>query len=236
VTTAFDAYADTYREEVEKATAFARQSLSFFTEIKAGALLSLTWDLLGDPAGLRALDVGCGPGETDALLGAFGALHGVDVSRELLRRARVRSPGTMYTHYDGVRLPYADASFDLAFAICVVHHVPPESRSVFAAELGRVVRPGGIAAIVEHNPLNPLTRLGVARCAFDDDAKLLRRGSALKLLRQARLEPASARYILFFPWRGRALRALERRISRVPFGAQYLVVGRRPDGLDSSTG
>jgi hypothetical protein len=31
--------------------------------------------------------------------------------------------------------------------------------------LVRVVRPGGVAAIVEHNPLNPLTRLVVARCA-----------------------------------------------------------------------
>jgi len=51
---------------------------TFFTEAKAEALLELTWELIGDPAALRALDIGCGTGETDALLGAFGELHGVD--------------------------------------------------------------------------------------------------------------------------------------------------------------
>jgi SAM-dependent methyltransferase len=215
---------------VEKAIAFVRRDLSFFTEAKADALLELTWKLLGDPAALRALDVGCGTGETDALLGAFGELHGVDVSRELVRHARRRSPRTTFTHYAGQRLPYDDGSFDLAFAICVVHHVPPEQWSAFAAEIGRVVRPGGVVAIVEHNPLNPLTRLVVARCTFDKTAFLLGRRRALGLLRAGGLEPAFDRYMLFFPWAGRASRALERRLSSVPLGAQYIVAGRRrPD-------
>jgi SAM-dependent methyltransferase len=230
VTSLFDAYADTYREEVEKATSFARRDHSFFTQAKADALLELAWDLLGDPAGLRALDVGCGTGETDALLAAFGELHGVDVSREALRRARARSPGTTYRRYDGERLPYGDGSFDLVFAICVVHHVPPERWRRFAAELSRVVRPGGVAAIVEHNPVNPLTRLVVARCPFDGDARLLGRRRALELLHGAGLAPALHRYILFLPWKSHASRALERRLRSVPLGAQYIVAGRRSVG------
>jgi SAM-dependent methyltransferase len=227
MTTLFDAYADTYREEVERATAFARRDLSFFTAAKAEVLLELTRHHLGDPAGLRALDVGCGTGDTDSLLDAFGELHGVDTSRELVRRARARNPGRTYTHYDGQKLPYAEASFDLVFAICVVHHVPPRQWRRFAAELDRVVRPGGLVAIVEHNPLNPLTRLVVARCRFDVDACLLGRGRAQELLRQAGLTPVSDRYILFLPWRGPGVRALQRRLARVPLGAQYVVAGRR---------
>ena len=37
----------------------------------------------------------------------------------------------------------------------------------------RVVRPGGLLCIIEHNPFNPLTRLAVVRCEFDRDAVLL---------------------------------------------------------------
>jgi SAM-dependent methyltransferase len=230
MTSLFDAYADTYREEVERATAFARRDLSFFTRAKADALLELAGDLLGDPAELRALDVGCGIGETDALLGALGELHGVDVSREAVRRAQARSPRTTYRCYDGEHLPYPNGSFDLAFAICVVHHVPPERWRRFAAELVRVVRPGGVAAIVEHNPLNPLTRLVVARCRFDRGARLLGRRRALELLDGAGLAPAWQRYILFVPWQGRTSRAVERRLRSVPLGAQYVVAGRRAVG------
>ena len=55
--------------------------------------------------------------------------------------------------------------------------------------MARVLRPGGIAAIFEHNPLNPLTRRVVSNCVFDEDAVLLRRRRARGLLRQAGLVP-----------------------------------------------
>jgi len=228
MTSLFDAYADAYREEVERATAFSGRDLSFFTQAKADVVLELTTELVGDPGGLRALDVGCGTGETDALLGAFGELHGVDVAAEPLRRARARNPAVTYTHYDAERLPYGDAGFDLVFAICVLHHVAPRRRRRFAAELRRVVRPGGVAVVVEHNPLNPLTRLVVARCRFDRDALLVGRGHATGLLREAGLAPVCARYILFFPWRNGVWRDVERRLAFAPVGAQYLVAARRP--------
>ncbi|MGZ4334471.1 MAG: class I SAM-dependent methyltransferase [Gaiellaceae bacterium] len=228
MSTRFDQYRDSYRDEVEGSFSFIGQDLSFFTEVKTQALLELVGDRLGDPKDLRALDVGCGPGETDALLSDFGELHGVDVSAELIARAREKNPSATYAHYDGRTLPYQDGSFDFAFAINVVHHVPPAQWPTFAAELARVLRPGGVAALVEHNPLNPLTRLAVARCEFDDDAVLLSRRRALGLLRAAGLKPVESRYILFFPWRRTVLRRLERRLGALPAGAQYVVAGHRP--------
>ena len=224
----FDSYRDSYRDEVERSVSFIGQDLGFFTEVKTQALLELARDRLGDPTTLRALDVGCGPGETDALLNGFGELHGVDVSAELVARARERNPGATYAHYDGRTLPYEEGSFDLAFAINVVHHVPPAHWPGFVGELARVLRPGGVAVLIEHNPLNPLTRLAVARCEFDDDAVLLGRKHALTLLRGAGLEPVETRYILFFPWRSARLRRAERRLAALPAGAQYLAAARRP--------
>lgn len=191
-------------------------------------LIELTRRELGATTDQRALDVGCGTGETDAYLeGRFRELHGVDVAPSVVETAAQRNPWVHYSAYDGVTLPYGDGEFDLVFAICVVHHVPPADWPRFVRELARVVRPGGVLALLEHNPLNPLTRLAVARCEFDEDAVLLSRRRALALVESAGLEPLRSRYFLFFPWRSRALAALERPLGVVPFGAQYVAAGRR---------
>ena len=50
----------------------------------------------------------------------------------------------------------------------------------FVADMVRVTRPGGLVCVIEHNPLNPLTRLAVNRCPFDADAVLLRSGQLAK--------------------------------------------------------
>jgi len=161
------------------------------------------------------------------LAGELGAIDGVDISEGVLEAARLRNPSVSYRSYDGEHLPYEDKTFDLVFAICVLHHVPPPRWESFIAELARVTRPGGVLAVIEHNPLNPLTRLAVSRCEFDDDAVLLGRRRTERLLRAARLElhPPS-RYIAFFPWRNALLAKTERALRRIPLGAQYVVTGR----------
>jgi len=221
---AFDAYADRYGEAVDEAIGFAGQEHAFFLEAKAARLLDLAHRRLGDPSALRALDVGCGAGLMDGYLGALGRLEGVDVSPEMVAVARRENPGVSYEVADGARLPYEDGAFDLAFAVCVLHHVPPGERPAFAGELRRVLRPGGLVVVFEHNPLNPLTRLVVSRCVFDEDAVLLGRRETRARLAGAGLTPEEERYILFFPWRG--LARSERALSRVPLGAQYYVAAR----------
>ena len=224
----FDAYRDSYRQEVERSISFSGADLDVFTEAKAVALLRLNRERLADPATVRALDVGCGAGETARYLaGELRDLHGVDVSAEIIETARVRNPSVRYATYDGDRLPYGDGEFDLAFAICVVHHVPPAQWTAFAHELARVVRPGGLVTVIEHNPVNPLTRLAVARCAFDDDAVLLRASRAARLLEAAGVDGVRSEYIVFHPFRSPALRTLERHVAWLPLGAQYVTAGIR---------
>jgi hypothetical protein len=93
----------------------------------------------------------------------------------------------------------------------------------------RVVRENGLVVIYEHNPWNPLTRLAVARCEFDVGVTLLRPLETQRLLQRHRAPALETRYIGFFPWRKHLFRAVERRIARVPFGAQYVAVGRARD-------
>ena len=223
--TEFDRYRETYEAAVEDAIGFAGQEHSFYVEAKARRLLELARRRLG-PEPPRALDVGCGVGLTDGwLLPHVASLHGVDVSEGMVERAREANPAAAYEVYDGTRLPYADASFDLVFAICVLHHVEPREREGFASELARVTRPGGLVAVFEHNPLNPLTRRVVRDCAFDEGVELLGRRELERLLRAGGLHVTDAEYLLFFPWRGRPFAAAERALRRVPLGAQYVVAG-----------
>ena len=130
---------------------------------------------------------------------------------------------------DGRRAPFAGGSFDLVFAVCVLHHVAPGAeRDALVGEMARLARPGGMVAIWEHNPWNPLTRRVVARCPFDRDAVLLSPGEARRLLRRAGLTRVESRYGLFFPWRGLGWRRAERLLAQVPLGAQFVAMGIKP--------
>jgi SAM-dependent methyltransferase len=224
----FDRYKDVYPEEVQRSIDFIGQDVDFFAELKAQYLLDVGRRFLGRTGSLSFLDVGCGVGLTDGYLkGAVDSLHGVDVAAGALERARERNPWAQYSVYDGSVLPVADGSFDLTFAICVLHHVEPARWPDFASELARATRPDGLVVVIEHNPLNPLTRLAVSRCEFDEDAVLLPARRTRKLLGTAGLTVRESRYIAFFPWRGNMLRAVERRLGWLPLGAQYAVAGAR---------
>jgi SAM-dependent methyltransferase len=226
--TDFDAYRDAYREAVEKSIAFARTELDFFTRAKAETLLEVTARRVGNPLELSFLDVGCGPGETDRFLeGKVVGLAGVDVASELVKVASERNPWADYTAVrPGEPLPYPAQAFDVSFAVCVLHHIAPPQRSGLVREMSRVTRPGGMVAIFEHNPWNPLTRRAVARCEFDEDAVLLARGEVKRLLRGAALAEVESHYILFFTRESARLRRIERRLRRTPLGAQYVVTAR----------
>jgi SAM-dependent methyltransferase len=237
----FDQYTDSYRQAVEESIAFAGGDAARYVGAKARLLVDLARRKLGDPAQFEALDVGCGPGETDAFLeGAFSALHGVDLSAPMVERAAERNPWASYSSYEpGEPLPYEDGAIDLSFAICVLHHVRVEERSALVEEMARVTRPGGLVAVFEHNPWNPLTRKAVRDCPFDEDAELVSRLEARRLLAAADLEQAESAFIIFFPRQGSRLERIERRLGRVPLGAQYYVACRRRPArrpLSRSTG
>lgn len=224
----FDRFRDSYRDDLNRAVAFAGQDPDVYMAAKTQALLDLTRRHLGDPSLVDALDVGCGTGEAERhLLGHIRSVTGVDVSPAMIKRAREANPGAAFREYDGNRLPYDDETFGLVFAVCVVHHVRPSSWREFVGEMARVVTRDGLVAIAEHNPLNPLTRLVVNRCVFDVNACLVSQRKSRELLRDNGLAVLETRNILFVPWRGSAAARLETALRRVPLGAQYVVVGGR---------
>jgi SAM-dependent methyltransferase len=220
----FDSHAHTYEDEVRSSISFAGQEHEFFTARKVDALVELAERRLGPSSRLSVLDVGCGLGLTDRLLAPrVGRLHGIDPASEAVGEATRQGTDTTYCAGDARRLPYGTDSFDVAVAICVLHHVVPDERDDVMAELRRVVRPGGLVVVFEHNPLNPATRVAVSRCDFDVGVKLLTQGTTKRLFEAADFDVVEARSIIFTTSSASWAAVLDRRLGGIPFGAQYYV-------------
>lgn len=219
----FDQHAETYRTAVDQAAGVSVETLA---GEKARIILKVLADCVGDPHRLRVLDIGCGIGLIDQELnGGVAELCGVDTSLRSLEIARTRTPAVRFVHYDGVRLPFLDSSFDAVFASCVLHHVPAAARRSFMVEMLRPLRPKGAVIVIEHNPFNPITRRIVSRCAFDADAVLLRSRETTRLITEVGAAVAGLRYVGFLPLRSPFVERVERAIDWLPIGAQYCVWG-----------
>lgn len=224
----FDRLADSYEDDISSAVAFSGLEHSFFIDVKRDHLVRLA-SQSGALAELDVVDVGCGLGTYHpGLKNTFHSLSGVDVSESSIERAAERHPFVTYTSYDGGRLPYPDNSFDIAFAICVVHHVPPAQWPAFLLEMRRVLRPSGQALIFEHNPYNPVTRHIVNSCEMDKDAVLLTPRRLRRLFDDAGFTAIKTRTILSVPPKGAVLRWLDTVLGRLPLGAQYFLQARKP--------
>jgi SAM-dependent methyltransferase len=183
--------------------------------------------------GFRAetvLDFGCGTGtSTPYYVESLGAkmVIGVDLSAKSLGVAREFNAGRAARFC----LPeeyQPDASVDLAFCNGVFHHIRPPERPSALRYIVDSLRPGGLLAFWENNPWNPGTRYIMSRVSFDRDAMLLSAPTSRSLLRCAGLAILRTDYCFVFPRFLRLLRRLEPRLSRLPFGAQYEVLCRKP--------
>ena len=97
--------------------------------------------------GMRALDVGCGPGAlTTALAERLGAANvcAVDPSEPFAEACRARVPGAEVAVASAEGLPFADDTFDAALSQLVVNFMRDAEAGV--RELARVTRPGGVVA------------------------------------------------------------------------------------------
>jgi ubiquinone/menaquinone biosynthesis C-methylase UbiE len=222
----FDRYDRSYGAVVQSSIDFSGLPHDFFLQAKADLMREKIAAHFGPGKKPDGLDVGCGIGSFHPFArGLFSRYCGVDISAKSISQAREKRRDIEYAAYDGVSLPYDDASFDFVSTVCALHHVPPREWLSFMRELRRVTRSGGLVSVIEHNPLNPLTRLAVSRCEFDRDAVLLRSGTVEKLMAESGVARAESDYFLFLPFRTPLSRRIERAIRKLPFGAQYMSVG-----------
>jgi SAM-dependent methyltransferase len=222
----FNTAKDRYREVIEQSIGFAGKGLDYYTKAKADALKRAVNTYFPSLQKPKLLDVGCGHGLIHPYLADRFTITGTDVAGEVLTIAAQENSGVSYVPFDGAKLPFGDASFDLALAICVMHHVPPGDWVNFLAEMKRVVKPQGGIFIFEHNPFNPLTRYVVAHNELDHGVTLLSGRRLRKLMRKAGLHAPITQNILFTPFSQRFFTQLDAVLKWCPLGAQYFTLGR----------
>jgi len=118
----------------------------------------------------RILEVGVGTGLSLPHFRPDSRVTGIDVSEEMLAKARRRAQRLQLSHVEGLHvmdaenLEFADNSFDAVLALYVASVVPNPTR--FAAEMRRVCIPGGTIVVVNHfTSENPMVRFIEKRLA-----------------------------------------------------------------------
>ncbi|QJX81021.1 methyltransferase domain-containing protein (plasmid) [Priestia megaterium] len=94
------------------------------------------------------LDYGCGYGRTLIEENGYENLHGVDFSREMVKRAVLNSEGINYQVISSGKLPYPDNFFDsvLLFAVLTCVHTNQEQDKILS-EIKRVLKPNRVVYI-----------------------------------------------------------------------------------------
>ncbi len=225
----FDTYADDYDAALAEGLSASGESRDYFARER------LRW-LSGQVSerGLAprtVLDFGCGVGAATPFWREFfpeAALIGVDVSARSLEVAR-QQHGSPEVQFQALADQTPDGSRELAFCNGVFHHIPPADRAAALAYVYNSLAPGGLFAFWENNPWNPGTRYVMHRIPFDRDAVLITPPHAHQLLTAAGFEVLRTDFLFLFPRALSALRPLEPPLSRLPLGAQYQVLCRRPE-------
>ena len=105
------------------------------------------------PQNLTVADIGCGTGSLTFELARFaGKVIGVDLSKEMLRRARAVAKerevdNVEFRQGDALKLPLDSRSVDAAFCVMVLHFLADPQRAI--ADLCCITRPGGSVILVD---------------------------------------------------------------------------------------
>jgi len=228
----FDKFASEYRTLHAANIKLSGEEPEYFGEYKVVDIVTeLQHARAGTATAPAILDFGAGVGYSVPFFRRHlpaARVTCLDVSKKSLEIGAAKYAGhARFTHFDGASIPFPDGSFDVGLASCVFHHIPHSEHVVLLAEIRRVLKPGGLMFVFEHNPLNPLTRHAVNTCPFDENAELIMAPTMRGRARAAGFAAPQVKYRIFFPGPLRSLRSLEKHLTWLPLGAQYYLVAKK---------
>lgn len=224
----FDEFALDYDSALEQGLSVSGESKEYFCRGRILWLQKCLKQLAAHPKAV--LDFGCGTGSAARYFFEIievESLLGIDTSLKSVERAQAEHGSEQVKFMQMSRYTPAQ-ELDLAFCNGVFHHIPLESRGLAVEWIHRSLSPGGLFALWENNPWNPGTRYVMSRIPFDRDAVTLSVFEARRLLQAGGFEILRADFLFIFPRVLKGLRFIEPFVSRLPLGAQYQVLARKP--------
>jgi SAM-dependent methyltransferase len=225
----FDRFAQEYDAMLRSSIAASGEGPEYFARYKISDMADVLQRAGLSHSVANVLDFGGGVGASLPYLSEFfpdAKITLADVSRRSLSYAAERQvPRVEILHFDGKRLPLPDNQFDAVIAACVFHHIPESEHIALMREIRRLLRPGGLFFIFEHNPWNPLTRKVVNSCPYDENAVLITGPRLRRRMQDAGFARVDLSWRIFFPSALRSWRPAERWLEWLPLGAQYRAVG-----------
>ena len=153
------AYAQDKQKEIDFFDGHAAaDSYDVFTPESSTRLIETCMRVAKLSRGARVADLGCGSGVFTDLLHRQGYDPiGLDISPKLIALGRAKYPKIEFLEGDVEQLPFSSASLDGVLLSGLVHHLPDPALS--AAEVFRVLKPGGSFVAFDPNRMNPFMYL-----------------------------------------------------------------------------
>jgi trans-aconitate methyltransferase len=223
---AFSEYADSYDDACQQGLRWSGENRDYFARKR----VEYVREMVSDPAAVGTIvDFGCGLGDTAPYLWESfprARVVGLDSADAVIAKAQERFGGERAEFHCG-DLP-AGRRATLVYCNGVFHHIRPANRPAVVRKIYEWLEPGGMFALWENNPWNPGTRLVMSRIPFDRDAETLSVLTAKSLLRDGGFDVVRASFRFYFPSALKALRPMEGLFEKLPLGAQYCVLARKP--------
>ncbi len=96
------------------------------------------------------LEVGCGTAHWLSQIKTGPFCFGLDFSRGMLQKAQRKDKTLHLVQGTASRLPYRTAYFDMVYCVNALHHF--DDAAAFIYEARRILRPGGVLAIIGTDP------------------------------------------------------------------------------------
>lgn len=217
-----------YDEMLNKGISLSGEDKYFFIR---GRFLDLVKNLPSGKKTGRLLDFGCGVGDATLLMKQYfpeAEITGVDTAAKAIKYANYNNSAVGTIRYLEIKDFMFKNEFDLCFVNGVFHHIPIDQRAGAVKMIYDSLKPGGLLALFENNPLNPGTKMVMSRIPFDKDAITLVPNETRKMLTSAGFKiKIKPRFLFYFPRVLGLLRPLEKFFVHIPLGAQYYFLAEK---------
>ncbi len=216
----FDRHAKTYQADLQSALAGIPMEKDFYLQKKIQMFDEIFQTFAEDT---NILDFGAGVGSLIipmAIKWPKLQFFAFDVSEKSLEEISQKQISNIQVIKNISQI----SQYDFIYSVNVFHHISPNDRQNEFHKLTMCLKPKGKILILEHNPINPLTRWVVSRCEFDRGVKLLSKHELIKLNERSSLKVQNHQFIVFFPFQNTLFDRLEKFLSWCPMGAQQIVL------------